>query len=344
MPVRDAFRSLVRFEPASAPAWPRAMRAGIALAAPVFLAALLGDPQVGYNAAVGSFTVLYADNMRTAERAKVLPFVALGLIAAASAGAAVGWSRPLTLIGLVIVTVVAAVIVFGVSLGPPGVMFFVLAFGMIGHVAAVRSTADAWNAVAAMAAGAGLSYLIALTPLLLPSRWGGARPLSALLPRSSWDEKSATLLMRTVVVAVVGAAAGIVVDPTRSYWIVATGVAVVGLSLARSTTIVRGVHRMVGTLVGAGVYFVLVLVPWTPVWLALMLGALQFGVEYVIARNYAVALVMITPLVLLLTGAATGELGSGLVAVERVVDTIVGSVLGAATVFLPHVRSRVVRG
>lgn len=46
-------------------------------------------------------------------------------------------------------------------------------------------------------------------------------------------------------------------------------------------------------------------------------------------RHYALALVFITPLVLLLTGAATGEIGSMDVAWERIVDTLVGAALGA---------------
>ena len=48
----------------------------------------------------------------------------------------------------------------------------------------------------------------------------------------------------------------------------------------------------------------------------------KFGIELVVARNYALALVLITPLVLVLTGAAAGEFGSVAIAGERVVDTL----------------------
>jgi len=40
-----------------------------------------------------------------------------------------------------------------------------------------------------------------------------------------------------------------------------------------------------------------------------------------VVRHYALALTLIIPLVLLLTGAATGSLGDMSVAVERIVDT-----------------------
>jgi uncharacterized membrane protein YccC len=62
-----------------------------------------------------------------------------------------------------------------------------------------------------------------------------------------------------------------------------------------------------------------------------LLGALQFTIELVVVRHYALALVFITPLVLLLTGAATGSIGSVDVALERIIDTIVGAALGAAS-------------
>ena len=73
------------------------------------------------------------------------------------------------------------------------------------------------------------------------------------------------------------------------------------------------------------------------IWLAVLLGVMQFTIEIVVVRNYALALLVITPLVLLLTGAATGSIGELDVALERVVDTLAGAALGAASgVLHPH--------
>lgn len=91
---------------------------------------------------------------------------------------------------------------------------------------------------------------------------------------------------------------------------------------------------MLGTLVGAGLYALLALLHPAGLWLALLLGILQFLIELVVVRHYALALVFITPLVLLLTGAATGEIGDMSIALERIVDTVVGAALGAASGFL----------
>jgi uncharacterized membrane protein YccC len=65
---------------------------------------------------------------------------------------------------------------------------------------------------------------------------------------------------------------------------------------------------------------------------------MQFRFALGVVCNYDLALVFITPLELLLTGAATGEIGSMDVAWERIVDTLVGAALGALSGLL-HPRS-----
>lgn len=333
--MREVWSSLFRLGPAPASVWPRAVRAAIALGLPVALGAVLGVPHLGYNAAVGSFAALYGGALPARERAKAVPFVAVGLVAAGALGVAVGGSRPLTLIGLAFVAIVTAVLVYGFSVGPPGVMFFVLVYGMFAHVRSVTSEADAVQGLLALLVGTVLTYVIAIVPLFEKRPAVPTRPLRQILPRSQWDDTARVLLARTVIVTLLGAAAGVFVDPVRAYWIVAAGVTVVGISVARSATLSRGIHRMIGTVIGAGVYVALMTISWTPIWIALLLAALQLGIELVITRNYALALVMITPLVLVLTGAASGELGSVAIAGERVVDTIVGSVLALLVTVLP---------
>ncbi len=343
--MREVWSSLFRLGPAPASVWPRAVRAAIALGLPVAIGAVLGVPHLGYNAAIGSFAALYGGALPARERAKAVPFIAGGLIVAAALGVAVGDSRPLTLIGLAFVAIVAAVLVYGFSVGPPGVMFFVLVYGMFAHVRAVTSQSDALQGLAALVAGTVLTYVIAIVPLFEKRPEDPTRPLRQILPRSAWDDTARLLLERTIIVALLGAAAGVLVDPVRAYWIVAAGVTVVGISVARSATLSRGIHRMIGTVVGAGVYVALVAIPWTPLWIAVLLAALQLGIELVITRNYALALVMITPLVLVLTGAASGEFGSVAIAGERVVDTVVGSLLALAVTAVPLPRiSRAPRG
>lgn len=307
------------------------MQAAIGMTVPIAVMTLLGFPILGYIAASGAFTVLFAGAAPVVERARVLPFVAAGLTVSATLGAFAGSNIWLVSIGIVFVALAVAALAFGFRLGPPGPLFFVLAFGLSAQVTAhAEITALAYTA--AMASGCLFSYLVALSPLLVRRvRSHESRPLRELLPGPALDAPSRMLLVRVAIVAVLGVAIGLFVDPDRSYWIVGAAIAVIGVAADRRAAFERGLHRMLGTVLGVGVYALLALLHPSGLWIALILGILQFSVELVVVRHYALALMIITPLVLLLTGAATGQIGSMDVALERVIDTVVGALLGAAS-------------
>lgn len=323
--------SLFALAPKRGPRWHLATQAALGIAVPIAVMTLLGEASLGYVAASGAFTVLFAGTAPVVDRARILPFVAAGLMLSAALGVVASANAWLVSIGVVVVAIVSAALAFGFRLGPPGPLFFVLVFGLSAHVVASSPIAPLVY-LAALAAGCVFSYLIAMAPLLLPrSRAVGARPLRDLLPGPAFTADSRILLLRVAIVAVIGVLLGLMLDPTRTYWIVGSAVAVIGVAAARRAAVQRGLHRMLGTVVGAGVYALLALLHPSGLWLALLLGALQFAIELVVVRHYALALVFITPLVLLLTGVATGEIGSMDVAVERIIDTVVGAALGAAS-------------
>lgn len=323
--------SLFRFAPARGPRWQLGLQAAIGIAAPIAVMTLLGHPTLGYIAGSGAFTVLFAGAAPAVERARVLPFIAAGLTLCAALGAYASAERWLVGAGIIAVAVTAALLCFGFRLGPPGPIFFVLVFGLSAQVTASAAIA-APAYIAAVAAGCLFSYLVALSPLLIGRvRSHPSRRLRELFPRPVYDATSRMLVLRVAIVAVLGVAIGIFVDPGRSYWIVGAAIAVIGLAADRRVAFERGLHRMLGTVAGVGVYALLALLHPQGLWIALLLGIMQFTVELVVVRHYALALMIITPLVLLLTGAATGQIGQMDVALERVIDTVIGAVLGAAS-------------
>lgn len=323
--------SLFAFAPSPGPRWPLALQAAICIAAPIAVMTLIGQAPLGYVAASGAFTVLYAGSAPVVDRARVLPVVAAALLVSAALGILGAGNAVVVSIGVVVVATVSAALAFGFRLGPPGPLFFVLVYGLSAHVVASGAIGPLVY-LAALIGGCAFSYLVALAPLSLARiRRIPARRLREILPGPAWNADSRMLLLRVVTVSIVGVLLGLVVDPDRTYWIVGSAVAVIGVAAARRAAFQRGLHRMLGTVVGAGLSIGLALLHPAGIWLALLLGLLQFSIELVVVRHYALALVFITPLVLLLTGAATGSIGALDVAGERIVDTIVGAVLGAAS-------------
>lgn len=338
--ARHVARSLASFGPSRGRRWPLALQAGLAMAVPIVVLALLGYERLALLAATGAFTVIYGGWLRPRERARFPPLVSLALFACAAAGTlAAGAGVVAVLVGVLVLTVASAAVVGWVSLGPPGPVFFVLVFGLSAQVTGVHDGAravDPWIYLAVVAGSSVFACLLVAAPLLVPRyRAGPARPLRDLFPRR-WGAVARTLTERA---AIVGVAAAAIVDPHRSYWIVCAGIAVVGMPVGRRDAATRGIHRTVGTIVGAALYLALAFLP-LPVWaLGIVLGLLQFVIELVVVRHYALALVFITPLVLLIIGAATGDAGSMPLAFERVVDTLVGAAVGTVAALTVRLRA-----
>nr|WP_237465054.1 FUSC family protein [Leucobacter luti] len=330
--------------PGPAPRGWIATRAAASMGVPLAVLTLLGREDLGLQAAVGAFLALFVAGAAARERAKVLPIVGVALFACAALGVALApW--PLWLaVGLVVVAVGVSGLAFAFRLGPPGPVFFVLIYGLSGMITAVRDgerVSAPGTVLLTMLAGMVFSYLVALTPLLRRAeRARPARPLRALLPGPWLGAGEQELLLRVAVVAVLGTVISVVwLDPHRAYWTVSAGVAVVGLAAGRSHALGRGLHRTAGTLLGAAVYLAIAPLGASPVALVLLLTALQFSIEIVVVRNYALALVFITPLVLLITGSAAG--GDPFASAgERVLDTAVGSALAIGSALLHRREAR----
>lgn len=334
--VVRAVRSLVQLPPGPGPRVAIAVRAAVSIAVPFGVLTLLGYESIGLQAASGAFIALFAASAAAAERAKVLPLVGAALLACAALGAILTPSPWLLTAGLIVVAVGLAALAFAFRLGPPGPVFFVLIYGLAGNITGVVDGARITQPVpflAALAGGMLFSYLVALTPLVRRTeRARTARPLRELLPGPWLGLGERQLLLRIALVAVLGAAISVLfIDPHRAYWTVSAGVAVVGLSAVRLHSFGRGLHRTVGTVLGAALYLAIAPLAQFPLALVVLFPLLQFLIEIVVVRNYGLALVFITPLVLLITGAATGGGDLFGTAWERVLDTLIGSAIAMLT-------------
>jgi uncharacterized membrane protein YccC len=113
----------------------------------------------------------------------------------------------------------------------------------------------------------------------------------------------------------------------RSYWAMAAATLMLhqGLDLVR--TLQRGLERMLGTWAGLIIALGVISLHPAALWLAITLMALQFLVEIFVLRNYAIAVVFITPLAL--TIAAGGHAASDVhqLLIARGIDTILGCIV-----------------
>jgi uncharacterized membrane protein YccC len=95
---------------------------------------------------------------------------------------------------------------------------------------------------------------------------------------------------------------------------------------ATRTTVRRAGHRAIGTAAGIGVAGLVLAIAPGALALVVLVVVFQFVVELLVARNYAAAVVFITPLALLQGALASGQLDgpvAGLLA-GRMVETAIG--------------------
>jgi hypothetical protein len=328
---RDDIRDLFTFRE-SPVRWPIALSAALAMGLPIAILTLLGQPQLGLIASTGGFTALYLSNRPRRERAMLLPFIAAGLVASGAIGVAVSGSTILSLIALFVLTVVASVVLLGFGAGPPGGLFFMLVAG-----ASIRLTAppsldgvglDGGLVIGMLAIGATIAYVIVVIPLLWPSvrRRDFEAHQSRERFRFNLHGDTRVIVVRLAVAAAIAVLVAAPLGVHRTYWVLLTVIAILQNGRRLRLTALRGIHRVIGTLIGLGLFALIFHFDPQGLWLALVLAVLQFIVELVVIRNYGVALIFITPLAL--TIAASGDPGDvGTVTLTRVVDTLLGAAI-----------------
>ena len=331
MSIRADIRSLfiLRESPVR---WPVALQAAIAIGIPTVGCAIAGRADLGLLASSGAFTAIYLASRSRRERAAVLPLFALGLVASSALGVLGSGSMLASLVVLFVVAAVSTALLLGYAVGPPGSIFFVLVAGVSAHLAGPTELGaaglDGRLVIGMLAIGAVIAYLVVLAPLVVPSvrRADAALHQQGRLARFSLGPIDRVILTRVVIGAAIATIIAAPLGVHRAYWVVVAVVVILQNGHRIRLTALRAAHRVLGTLVGVGLFALVMLVNPAGVWLALLLMALQFMVEVVVIRNYGLALVFITPLALVI--AAQGNVADvGATIVERIVDTVIGAVI-----------------
>ncbi len=135
---------------------------------------------------------------------------------------------------------------------------------------------------------------------------------------------SRTVILRVGVAALLAGWLGAQFHLERSYWAVAAAVLMLHQGFDWNRTLVRSVERLIGTWVGLLLGGSIILLYPQGAWLALTVLALQFAVEMMVMRNYAIAVVFITSAALLLASGGHPVESPGSYVLARGVDTAVG--------------------
>lgn len=300
-----------------------ALRLAVSSLVPMVALTLAGRPQWGAWAMLACMAAVYGRRESIRRRLLVQATAGLlltGLVVAGTALAAAAPSGAVIVLCTALVAGAATVLADVGRWSPPGALFPVLVFG----AASARPATTGDITLAAGIALAALAWTLAVTAAV---RIPGAPPQQAETPAAD----TRLTVMHAVVCVVAAGLAGAVAllaGWTHPAWaMVAAVVPVVG----RSTTgqLLRAGHRLLGTLAGVLVAGAIYSFPYGPLADALILGALLFGAELLIARNYALALLFVTPVTI---GMAHPDGGAALRAL--MLDRALENAAGVAVVVL----------
>lgn len=330
-------RSLLRVAPHRGEHWV-ALRAAICVLVPLLLCAVSGHSSWTVYASFGAFTALYGRFRGYRERARMQAGVAVLLVAAVVTGTvtALGPAPRWTAVPVAAVwAVLAGLASDAARWHPPGALFVVFAYAVCAQLP--RAAADVPAAFAVSAAAAVFAVLVgsagAPLPWSAPHADEGPPPgLRAALHRPGALASAVRLGGAVVLAGGIAAAGGL----GHGWWAVVAAV----VPMAAPDTpgrLSRAVQRALGTAAGLALAAPLLALHPAIVPLVLLIAVLQALAELLVGRNYALALVFVTPLALLV-----GQLGrpqpAHTLLRDRALETLLGIVAAVALTLLTHDR------
>ena len=318
------WRELLELRPYDRDHW-AALRVGLATAIPLLTLWATGRTDLAVFAVFGAFTSVYGRNFPHVSRLRLQLIAGSAQLLSIAVGGAIALSPHRNLL----VIPIAALWAFGASLladrvrwTPPGPMFqvFSLAGVAFAPLTPGRYAAGLVVAVASVALALLIGYV---GRLIWRAREGRLHnpyttPIVVPPPAHGYLEHATQFLIGAGVAGAIPALIGI----GHPYWAMVTAIAALSVP-GGYNRVLRATHRFVGTMIGLGIGAIVLLFHPTGLAAIIVIIVLQAAAEFVVVRNYSLALAVLTPLVLVI-----GELGApqpvGALIWQRGIETFIG--------------------
>ncbi|MDO4640686.1 MAG: FUSC family protein [Neisseria sp.] len=321
----NEFRSLFTISPNRRPVG-LAISSALSLGLPLFIGQYFGHPNYGLVSSLGGLIFLYLPGTHLIHR-MISMLCITSLISGCFFFGLIAYHFPLLHIPVAFsMTMLVGILCRFFNVPPPRIMFFLMA-AMIGMYLP--------HPVEAIPLLTGLLFLGALNACLIAfvyslfRLWKG----DTVQPPPEMDKDIHGVVVSALIIAAFTAGAltlAEILQLDRPYWVPISCIAIIqGLDFRTAWT--RQLHRIIGTTLGLGLTWLLLLLPINGWWVCLLLTCLSFITELLVVRHYAAAVIFITPLTIFLAevGARTHLDPSALMA-SRFIDTVYGCLFGLA--------------
>lgn len=302
-----------------------AIRAAVSVGVPLLILWAIGRLDLSIYASFGSFAALYGRGDVFSDRLRMQASAGGVLLLAMLAGSALSFFRVPALVAVIAVAAVASLVTllaYTMRWHPPGALFAVFA---IGATASIPASDAAFANVLVVGVGSVLFALL-VTTLFAAAR---DRALPEIAPAQARQRIGGVAWEMAVTVGaatLLAGAIGLLLVGTHWYWaMVGAAAAVSGAHV--NARIIRGIQRLVGTLVGVLVAAGILALHLPPLAVVVLAVVFQACAEMLVGRNYGIAMVFVTPLALLMVELAAPTSIDALLR-DRMLETVIGVAAG----------------
>ena len=316
------FLSLLAWKPSTRP-WHIPFLASLCVGFPALAGVYFGRFDAGILASIGALVILYMPQTTIPHRMVTLAVCSLGLAACFALGVGTGFNPYVSATVLGLTTTLVTFITRFYALPPPGSFFFILVAAVAGTLPFDPGLIPAH--VGLFVLGGIQACLLALLYSLLVAR--KAAPDPTPLPP---ERRAGAIIPESVVIGLfVGGSLLLAqfLSLDNPYWVPISCAAIMQGATFRAVWR-RKIHRIIGTAIGMGLAWIIFSLPFSPWALVLVIMALNFMVEFLVVRNYGLAVIFITPLTVLLAEASKVGLPPDQLVLARMFDIVLGSFIG----------------
>lgn len=312
--------------------WHFPLLAGICIGICLFFGWYFEKPAYGNIASMGALVILYFTQAPLAKRMVHLCVCAFGFTLAFALGSVFSFNPYVSALALGLIAFLAHLVTSYFDIPPPRNFFFI----MIGAVAiSLPFEVDEIPVrIGLVSMGAMVSVLLAFVYSVFI-----AKKNQVSNARLVQKKKRYTRIVESLILAFAMFLALLIahfLKMENPYWIPISALAIMqGKDLLHTQQ--RNLHRILGTFIGMGLTWAILILEPRGLALVFIIAGLQFLVELIIVRNYGLAVIFITPLTIFLAETSAGiNLNINVLMEARILDTIIGSLIGLAGGWLLH--------
>lgn len=329
--IREEWKALFELKK-SERLWHIPLLASLCVGLPLFLAWYFNQLEWGLTASLGGLVILYMPESNVTKRLLVVAVVSFGFIVSYTVGALLGFSETWGPMGVMLFAFFVHWVTTFLQVKPPGNFFFIMIASIA--VCAPFHLEEVPLKIGVLSIGTMIAFLLAAMHGLLMTTKIPDQKQEWILPQLPYTRKRESLVMGLFIGGSIWIAKAM--DLENPYWVPISCLAVMQ-GVSSRLVFRRSLHRVLGTSVGMLIAYVVLLFRPGPLGFILGILLLQFIVEMLIVRHYALAVVFITPMTVFLAEAAHPIVHNppDLLSI-RFFDILLGSVIGTIGGFIRY--------